>query len=67
MGMWAFLASEVLFFAVLIANYLVLRERLLERHGIDLAMWINLGSSNKPIADLEGLMEKIVTSLPCPF
>ena len=40
-----------------IANYLELRKILLDRHAIDLAIWINLGDRNEPIENLEVVME----------
>jgi predicted TIM-barrel fold metal-dependent hydrolase len=36
-----------------INQYLVLRQVLLDRHDIDLALWINLGDRDDPIRDLE--------------
>ncbi len=38
------------------SNYLDLRERLIKDHKIDIAMWINLGSSTKPITNLDSIM-----------
>ena len=36
-----------------IANYLVLGDKLRERNGIDLALWINLGNGRQSIEDIE--------------
>ena len=39
-----------------IANYLDLRKVLQDKNGIDLAIWINLGSGNDLIEDIEAVM-----------
>jgi len=39
-----------------VSNYLDLRERLIKNHKIDIAMWINLGSTKKPITNLDSFM-----------
>lgn len=39
-----------------IANYLDMREILLDSHDIDLAIWINLGDRNSPIENIESVM-----------
>ena len=36
-----------------IGRYWGIRETLQEKHGVDLAMWIDLGSSRAPECDLE--------------
>ena len=39
-----------------IGRYLELREVIKERHDVEFAMWINLGSSTMPIGDLDSVM-----------
>jgi uncharacterized protein len=48
-----------------IANYLTLRELVKERHGIDLAMWINLGLRDKPITDCDAVTEAAQGRILC--
>ncbi|MBN2411817.1 amidohydrolase family protein [candidate division KSB1 bacterium] len=40
-----------------VSNFLDLREQLKEKYNIDVAMWINLGSSGSPIIDLDSFMK----------